>query len=103
MTYGVDECRVCGKAMKPTGPEAMQRHLASLKGRPMMTDKQWRAAGLKASPTKRQMRSPQHGCCFECALMMGQKGIGQRRWIYPTLVLVVLFILTIYVIGSRYT
>ncbi len=103
MTYGVDECRVCGKAMKPSGPKEMQRHLASLRGHPTMTEKQWRAAGLKAAPTKRQMVSLHHGCCYDCTMTMGMRSVPQRRLIYPALIIAVIVALTMFFIGSRFT
>ncbi len=103
MTYSVDECRVCGKPMKPSGPEAVQRHLAGLRQRPTMTEKQWRAAGLKAAPTKRQLIRYHDGCCFDCAMIMAMKGIGHRRWVYPALAIAVLFVLLMFFLGSRYT
>lgn len=102
MTYGVDECRVCGRAMKPSGPEAMEAHLASLKARPTMTEKQWRAAGFKAAPTKRQSMVPHTGCCYDCKMIMSYRKIGRRRWIISALVIAVLFIIAVFLIGSHY-
>ena len=102
MTYGVDECRVCGKAMKPSGPEAMEAHLASLKRRPTMTEKQWRAAGLKAAPTKRQSMVVHIGCCYDCKMTMAVKKVGWLRWVYPTLIITVAFVILVFLIGSYY-
>ena len=101
MAYGVDECRVCGKPIKPTGPEAMQRYERSLRATPTMTEKEWRAAGLKAAPTKRQMVDTQQGCCYDCALKMGLKSMRQPLLIYPALIIAALFIVLMFYIGSR--
>jgi len=79
MTYGVDQCRVCGVAIKPTGPDAMKRYKDSLKGRPLMTEAQWRAAGFKCSPTYRQTKEPTEGCCTACKLKMHARTWTPRR------------------------
>jgi hypothetical protein len=79
MTYGVDECRVCGVAIKPSGPDALKRHNISLKGRPVMTERQWRAAGFKACPTYRQTKEPTDGCCSACKLKMHGRTWKPRR------------------------
>lgn len=72
MVYGVDECRVCGKPIPHRGPEALSQYFASLKDpKPPMTEKQWRAKGFKAGPTRRQMGHPHEGCCFECQFKTG--------------------------------
>jgi hypothetical protein len=65
MTYGVDQCRVCGVAIKVHGPEDMADWLEAQK-RSKMPEKVWRSRGYLAAPTKRQMQDPAHGCCADC-------------------------------------
>ncbi len=72
MTYGVDQCRVCGVEISSGGPGPMERYLEERKHRrPTMTEAQWRAAGLKAAPTRHQLFKPTDGCCFKCRMQMG--------------------------------
>ncbi len=103
MTYGVDQCRVCGRTITPTGPEAMRRYTESLKAKPTMTEKQWRAAGLKAMPTRNQMKSPHDGCCFDCRLKMGMSAVPMNRLIFPAIGMLVVVLLILFFLGSRFT
>ncbi len=65
MTYGVDQCRVCGTKIKLHGPLDMEEWVEAQK-RAKMPEKVWRARGYLAAPTKRQMLDPSHGCCAAC-------------------------------------
>jgi len=66
MTYGVDECRVCGVPIQPYGRDSYKQYLESLK-KPTMPEREWRAKGYLAMPTRLQMHNPHIGCCLECA------------------------------------
>ena len=73
MTYGVDQCRVCGTRISPRGPEAAEdqekanRHC-------LMPEKEWRRRGFLCPPTKFQIySSPADGCCAKCGMMVLRK------------------------------
>ena len=73
MVYGVDQCRVCGTAIKPKGPDAaIAQELANRK--PTMPEKEWRRRGYLTSPTKYQLKTdPANGCCAKCGLLQTRK------------------------------
>jgi|GEM_PF-3531346 len=66
MAYGVDECRRCGRPIKPPDPEALARYVKAAKQKPTMTPPEWREAGWKAAPTRHQMSRPLDGICYLC-------------------------------------
>ena len=65
MVYGVDQCRRCGKPIR-VADGAWQRHEESLAKKPMMTPREWKAAGWKASPTWLQTIKIFDGVCYDC-------------------------------------
>ncbi len=71
MTYGVDQCRRCGKAMRERrdNPKPDDLRPSSL------TEAQWRAQGWLAKPTKTQQRFPSTGCCVDCTEL-----VMRKRW-----------------------
>ena len=73
MTYGVDQCRVCGTRISPKGPEAAEeqdkanRHC-------LMPEKEWRRRGFLCPPTKAQIYvDPANGCCGKCGMAVLRK------------------------------
>ncbi len=68
MTYGVYQCRVCGRPISPKGPEVAEQQ-AKANRRPQMPEKEWRRRGYLAPPTGFQIYTdPSHGCCSSCGL-----------------------------------
>jgi hypothetical protein len=65
MTYGVDQCRVCGVTIKPHSPRDIDDWLEAQK-RPPIPEKEWRRRGFLAAPTRHQMQNPAGGCCQAC-------------------------------------
>jgi len=68
-----------------------------------MTEKQWRAAGLKAAPTQRQTWKRADGCCYDCQYPMGLSIV--RPW---TLLLsafggIAAILLFVYFIATTFT
>lgn len=37
---------------------------------PTMSEKEWRRLGLRAMPTRKQLRRPAFGCCTECGIIL---------------------------------
>jgi hypothetical protein len=73
MTYGVDQCRVCGTRISPKGPEAAEEQEKANR-RPIMPEKEWRRKGFLAPPTKAQIYvDPSNGCCAKCGMMVLRK------------------------------
>ncbi len=104
MTYGVDECRVCGARITPSGPGSMDRYLASLNlSKPTMTVKAWRAAGFKAMPTPWQMGHVRDGCCYKCQFTLGMAQIRQPIYIVPAVAFFVLAIVLFVAFGCSFT
>jgi predicted nucleic acid-binding Zn ribbon protein len=79
MTYGVDQCRVCGVPIKPHRPDEITDWMKAQK-RPLIREKEWRRRGFLAAPTKEQMRLPAAGCCQSCGerLMLNAEAAPQR-------------------------
>jgi hypothetical protein len=71
--YGFDHCRMCGK------PIVVHRHgtlpqWEQAQRKPLMPEKQWRAMGFLAAPTRLQLREvPADGCCPECGLKISKR------------------------------
>ena len=104
MTYGVDECRICGAPMTSKGPDAMQRYLDSLKlKKPTMTQKEWRAAGFKAMPTPWQIGHVQDGCCYKCRFPIAVKNVRPNRFIVPAVTFVLVVLLILMMFGASFT
>ena len=66
MTYGIDECRRCGRKMEPAGPVQAVRYELSLRQKPTMSEEKWRAQGWKAAPTRFQLHNKLDGMCWSC-------------------------------------
>lgn len=66
MTYGVDQCRCCGVAIKPRGPQDIENYRKALRN-PTMPEAEWRRRGYLAAPTMKQLDNPDRGCCTPCA------------------------------------
>jgi hypothetical protein len=79
MTYGVDQCRMCGVPIKPHRPNEMEDWLKAQK-RPPIPEKEWRRRGFLAAPTREQMANPAAGCCQACGEKMTLRigGAGKR-------------------------
>jgi hypothetical protein len=75
--FGVDQCRVCGTAIRVTGRSAREDQEEANR-RPLMPEAEWRRRGYLCPPTRRQLRiAPAAGCCMAC----GQK---EARRFYRT-------------------
>jgi hypothetical protein len=74
MTYGVDECRYCGAAIKQRGPEAMEDYMKNRGKKSPMPEAKWRALGMRAPPTLAQIGVPTRGCCEACSLRVATRG-----------------------------
>jgi hypothetical protein len=72
MTYGVDQCRVCGKPIPIKSVTAMTDFLVAQR-KPAMPEAEWRRRGFLASPTKQQVKFPEMGCCFDCGLKLAHQ------------------------------
>ena len=73
MTYGVDQCRVCGTRIHPKGPEVAEEQMQANR-KPLMPEKEWRRRGYLCPPTKFQIRQdPSNGCCHKCGMRELQK------------------------------
>jgi hypothetical protein len=71
MTFGVDECLRCGKAMR-----ARRDNTKADDVRPSrMSAAEWRKAGWLAQPTRAQLRYPSTACCAACT-----QAILRRKW-----------------------
>jgi hypothetical protein len=70
MTYGVDQCRVCGIAITPRGPEAWHEQERANR-KPGIPEAEWRRRGFLTSPTRNQLRAmPADGCCRPCGIKL---------------------------------
>ncbi len=73
MTYGVDQCRVCGTRITPKGPEAAEQQEKANRN-PPMPEKEWRRRGFLTAPTRSQVYSdPANGCCARCGMKLLRK------------------------------
>jgi hypothetical protein len=79
MTYGLDECRVCGKPIKIYGPENLARYENDRARPPVWPEAKWREAGFKACPTRWQLAHPADGCCSDCAIRLQMKQVAPLR------------------------
>ncbi len=79
MTYGVDQCRVCGVPIKPHRPDEITDWLKAQK-RPLIPEHEWRRRGFLAAPTREQLFLPSAGCCQPCGerLLRKRSGLGKR-------------------------
>lgn len=79
MTYGVDQCRVCGVKIEVRTPRDMEEWIEAQR-HPIMPEKEWRRRGWLAAPTRMQKRMPAYGCCPKCGLreMNRKMKAGQR-------------------------
>ncbi len=103
MTYGVDQCRVCGKPIRPSDSQAMDRYLNSLRHKPTMTEKEWRAAGLKAAPTRKQTLNTLDGVCFACQFPIGLRMVPLLKLYLPLVGLLMALLLAVFFLGSAFT
>ena len=78
MTYGVDQCRVCGTHIATMRPQALQEYQDSLR-RPTMPEAEWRKQGFLACPTKLQLRQVSYGCCQPCAERLIKRAMGAPK------------------------
>ena len=79
MTYGVDQCRVCGVKIPVRSPNDMAEWLEEQRN-PKIPEKEWRRRGYLAAPTHTQRRMPAYGCCPKCGLKeMNRKMKAGRR------------------------
>ncbi len=102
MTYGVDQCRICGKTIRPSDSQAMDRYRNSLRQKPTMTEKEWRAAGFKAAPTRKQTLNALDGVCFSCQMPMGLKMVPLMKLFLPLVGLLVALLLAVFFLGSAF-
>ncbi len=83
MTYGVDQCRVCGVPITVSRPTSMEE-LEKAKRLPPVPEKEWRRLGFLTVPTHYQWYvSRTDGCCAQCGLKQlhkqfhfGARGMG---------------------------
>ena len=78
MTYGLDQCRRCGRDIPLSDPRAIERHAKSIREKPTMTEEQWRRAGWLAAPTRYQLQKPMDGLCFDCKYVRGTARYGVK-------------------------
>jgi hypothetical protein len=102
MTYGVDQCRVCGAAMPTGGTGALERYLKDRKRRPTMSEAEWRAKGFKAAPTRHQLHKPTDGCCFKCRMEMGRKSVHPYRIMAAIAACAIVISGVIFVVGTTF-
>ena len=105
MTYGIDQCRRCGKPIPQPSPDAARRYEQSLLTKPTMTEAQWRAAGWKAAPTRYQMFDVLDGLCRECKWVFGNRKSGRWRVLGIVLAAAALLaslVITIFVFARSY-
>jgi predicted nucleic acid-binding Zn ribbon protein len=70
MTYGIDQCRVCGIPIRK-GKERAVRDAIRAQIKPIVPEAKWRKMGLLASPSRYQLSTnPADGCCQPCGEMM---------------------------------
>jgi hypothetical protein len=73
MTYGVDQCRVCGTAIRPRGPKSWEEQDHANR-KPTIPEAEWRRRGYLTSPTRSQLRMmPADGCCRPCGIKQMEK------------------------------
>lgn len=89
MTYGVDQCRICGVPMPSKGPEAMAEWEQAQR-KPTMPEAEWRARGFLAAPTKKQIGIPWLGCCQSCAMKQLN---GRFRYNWRGTLMIAVFVL----------
>lgn len=75
MTYGVDQCRVCGVPIpdRPSGlkqQKILAKVLSKQRNFRPMSESEWRAAGFRAQPTALQTAVPASGCCVDCGVRL---------------------------------
>jgi hypothetical protein len=98
MTYGLDQCRVCGKPITPADPDSVENFEKSLHGRQTMSEREWRAAGYKAAPSRLQMRRRIDGCCFDCQITQGLSIINHAKLKLPIIGLIAALVILIFVV-----
>ena len=98
MTYGVDQCRRCGVAIRPRHDHGAADDRRTSK----MPEREWRAAGFKAQPTVSQARFPVVGCCSDCAeILLRQRWKPGLRMLILVTIMIVLMIL-IYLLAELF-
>jgi hypothetical protein len=97
MTYGVDQCRRCGKPIKVTDgkahAKANPKALAAAQKRSPWPEAKWRAEGLKAPPTAWEILHPNTGCCIDCSFIL-----VRRKW-QPLIRLILIIALIVFGVG----
>lgn len=88
MTFGVDECRRCGRAMKISAPNALAQYHDSLTRKPTMSEAEWRAEGWKAAPTRHQIHHVLTGVCRECKWALRNRQSNPKPTIFAMIFLV---------------
>jgi len=64
--YGVDQCRVCGTAIKVPNRRTQEAQEQANR-RPPIPEVEWRRRGYLCAPTLGQLtRDPSKGCCADC-------------------------------------
>jgi predicted nucleic acid-binding Zn ribbon protein len=94
MTYGVDQCRICGTPIIPRGPDiAEEQEKANRK--PIIPEKEWRKRGFLTSPTRVQLYlDPANGCCGVCGLKLMKK-----TYRYNTMALSIMGVVVLLAVG----
>ena len=90
MTYGIDQCRRCGKPMEPAGPAQSARYQLSLTQKPTMSEEKWRAQGWKQAPTRFQLHHKLDGMCWQCRWVWMNQPMRRWKlliWLMPILVI----------------
>lgn len=78
MSYGLDQCRMCGKPILVKGPEAIIEWEQAQR-KPPIPEAEWRKRGFLAAPTGKQLSMPWMGCCDDCGMIQMRK-----RWRFNT-------------------
>ncbi len=100
MAYGVDQCRKCGKAMPPAGPEEVARYDLAKRQKPTMPEAEWRAQGWKAAPTRYQLYHKTDGVCRDCKWEIGNRAPRANRLLLTILITVVVLFVFVYCVES---
>jgi hypothetical protein len=88
--------------MPSLGQTAIDQLAKDRNRRPTMTEAQWRARGLKAAPTRIQLRNPDIGCCYHCRMKMGMGAIHLSRIIGGLAASAIVIAGLIFLVGTHF-
>jgi predicted nucleic acid-binding Zn ribbon protein len=98
--YGVDQCRVCGTAIRPHG-RRVREFQEKANRKPPIPEEEWRRRGYLCPPTPQQLNQyPAGGCCTECGRKEMRKFFMVRTRLVLTLITLVVVIAFALFVGS---